>query len=66
MKSVIAGVLVAATMTLAIPAPASAIGFHVGPRGVGINVGHRRGYGYRGYRRPLVARPRLHRGDRRF
>ena len=59
MKTLVAGVLVAATMALALPEPASAFGIVVGPRGgVGVRLG---GYGYRGgyrygYRRPLVGR----------
>lgn len=73
-KTIVAGALVAATMTLSIPTPASAIGIFVGPRGgVGVRVGgfgYRGGYGYgyrRGfaYRRPFVRRgyigPRVYR-----
>ena len=63
MKTLVAGVLVAATMALALPEPASAIGIVVGPRGgVGVRLGRpgfRGGYGYRrGYvvRRPFVGR----------
>lgn len=65
MKTLVAGVLVAATMALSIPTPASALAVVVGPRGgVGVRVG---GYGYRrgfAYRRPFVHRyygPRVYR-----
>ena len=63
MKTLLAGVLVAATMAIAVPAPASAFGIHVGPRGVGVNLGVRRGFRHRGfgYRRPFVRH-----GFRRF
>ncbi len=74
MKTFIAGALIAATVALSVPTPASAIGVFVGPRGgVGVRLGgfgyrggygYRRGYGY-GYRRPLVGRY-YGRGYRRF
>ena len=74
-KTIVAGALVAATMTFSIPTPASAIGIFVGPGGgvrVGVGgygyrggygYGYRRGFGYRGYgyRRGFYGR-----GYRRF
>lgn len=68
MKTLLAGALIASTIALAVPAPASAIGVFVGPRGgVGVRLGglgYRGGYGYRrgfgyggyGYRRGFYGR----------
>ncbi|MCX8254206.1 hypothetical protein RHAL1_03164 [Beijerinckiaceae bacterium RH AL1] len=55
-KTLVAGALVASTMALTVPTPASAFGVYVGPRG---GVAVRVGPGYRGYRRPFV-RPRVY------
>ena len=72
MKTLVAGVLVAATMAVALPEPASAFGVYVGPAG-GVRVGIGRPFGYRGgyrygygYRRPFVGRPFIRRGYRRY
>lgn len=75
LKTIVAGALVAASMTLAIPTPASAFGVYVGPRGgVGIGLGgfgyRGYGYGYRrygyGYRGPVVRRGFYGRRFRRY
>ena len=64
-----AGALVASSMALVVPTPASALNLHIGPRGVGVGIGHR-GYpgGYRGgfRHRGIFHHGFHHRGFRRF
>ena len=64
MKTLFAGILIASTMAIAAPVPASALGIHVGPRGVGVRLG-RPGYGRGFHRRPFV-RHHFYRHGRRF